>query len=79
MLSVSVILLMILSAAFGGQVVYLWRALRVPKNEKLAEELILWVEKYARQVCPEGCLPTPGQEREITMFAKIVRALRGQS
>jgi hypothetical protein len=75
-MSVSVILLMILSAAFGGQVVYLWRAI---KNEKLAEELILWVENYAKRVCHEGCLPTPGQEREITMFAKIVRALRGQS
>jgi hypothetical protein len=47
------------------------------ENEQLAERLIKWVEEYALRVNPPGCLPTPTQDREITMFAAIVRALRG--
>lgn len=43
---------------------------------QLADDLVIWVEGYAAKVCPDGCLPTMGQEREITLFASIVRALR---
>lgn len=43
----------------------------------LADELIAWVEQYAKKVCPDGCLPTPGQEREINLFARITRVLQG--
>lgn len=45
----------------------------------LADKFIEWVERYAKKVCPEGCLPTPGQEREITLFADVTRALRQAS
>jgi hypothetical protein len=34
-----------------------------------------WVEAYATKVCPEGCMPTPGQEREISLFAEVYRSL----
>lgn len=47
------------------------------ENEKLAQQLIKWVEEYAVRVNPPGTLPMPSQQREISMFAAIVRALRG--
>lgn len=45
----------------------------------LADELVKWVEGYALKVCPGGCLPTPHQEREINLFARITVALRASS
>lgn len=48
----------------------------MPSAGELADEFVSWVEAYTMKVCPEGCLPTPGQEREIRMFAAITRALR---
>lgn len=46
-------------------------------HKVLADQFTAWVEGYALRVCPEGCLPTPGHEREIALFAAVVRALRG--
>lgn len=47
-----------------------------PDSAALADEFTKWVERYALKVCPEGCLPTVGQEREINLFARIAIALR---
>lgn len=47
------------------------------EHSELADQFTAWVEAYALRVCPEGCLPTPGQEREFALFAAVVRALRG--
>lgn len=47
-----------------------------PVSASLADEFTKWVEQYALKVCPEGCLPTRGQEREINLFARVAIALR---
>lgn len=47
------------------------------KREQLAGELMDWVERYAAKACPDGCLPTRAQEREMEMFARITRVLKG--
>src|SRR4051812_40394012 len=44
--------------------------------ESVSDRFVEWVEQYARKVCPDGCLPTPGQEREISLFAEVTRVLR---
>lgn len=50
-----------------------------PESETLADEFTKWVEQYAAKVCPPGCLPTRGQEREINLFARIAIALHGHA
>lgn len=50
-----------------------------PETETLADEFTKWVEQYALKVCPEGCLPTVGQEREINLFARVAIALRAKA
>ena len=50
-----------------------------PNMLALADRFNKWVGQYATKVCPEGCLPTPGQEREISLFAEIMIALRTAS
>lgn len=47
-------------------------------SSDLVNEFTAWVEKYAERVCPPGCLPTPGQQREINLFARVVRVLEGR-
>ncbi len=44
-------------------------------EELLSARFIEWVEAYAKRVCPEGCLPSPAQEREISLFAEMTRAV----
>ena len=42
---------------------------------RLSERYIEWVKQYAFKTCPPGCMPTPGQEREITLFAEVTCVL----
>lgn len=46
-------------------------------NHELAERFSKWAEQYIVKTCPDGCLPLPAQEVEISLFAEVVRELHG--
>jgi hypothetical protein len=41
----------------------------------LADEFSAWVNQHVARICPEGCLPTSVQQREIDLFARVTWAL----
>lgn len=41
----------------------------------LSDRFEAWVRRWAEKECPPGTLPLPAQERDITLFAEVQRAL----
>lgn len=41
----------------------------------LSERYEAWVKAWCEKECPPGCLPLPAQERDIALFAEVMRAL----
>lgn len=47
-----------------------------PGKEPPLEQLEAEVADMVKRMCPDGCLPTPGQERDVSTLAALVRMAR---